>query len=121
MTFPPYPKMSEFQHQIHLFQWCLRQGSPADLIFSIGNQGSISAVKGQRDKMAGLRAGVPDMCLPVARGGYHSLYIELKKIGGRPSAAQLSWIEILTNLRHRAVVCEGWLEAKSAIEDYLNL
>lgn len=29
-------------------------------------------------KRQGVKAGVPDICLPVARNGYHGLHIELK-------------------------------------------
>lgn len=37
---------------------------------------------------AGMLAGVPDLCLPVGRGGYLSFYVEMKAPGGTVSKAQ---------------------------------
>jgi hypothetical protein len=41
-------------------------------------------------KAEGVKPGIPDLCLPVPRGGYHSLYIELKK--GSGSVRPDQWI-----------------------------
>ena len=44
---------------------------------------------------SGVRAGVPDYCLPVARGGAHGLYLELKRLhGGRVSPEQREWLRV---------------------------
>lgn len=72
-------------------------------------------------KGEGVRAGVPDLCLPVSRGGYHGLYIELKRIsGGRVSPEQRKWLESLRQEGYMAVVCHGWDEARHTIESYLD-
>lgn len=47
-------------------------------------------------KAAGVKPGVPDMFLPVAREGCHGLYIELKRRdGGRVSPEQTAWMDAL--------------------------
>lgn len=39
-------------------------------------------------KAEGVKPGIPDLCLPVPRGGYHSLYLELKNGRGAVRAEQ---------------------------------
>ena len=43
-------------------------------------------------KRQGVKAGVPDLHLPVARGGYHGLYIELKVGDNTTTKKQKDWI-----------------------------
>lgn len=72
-------------------------------------------------KKAGLKKGVPDLCLPVARGHYNALYIEMKKNRNcRPSADQIEWQIGLNAEGNRAVVCYSADEAIQTIKDYLN-
>ncbi len=60
------------------------------------------------------------MCLPVARNGYHGLYIELKRQkGGTVSETQKSWITALAEQGYKAVVCRGADEAIGTIKEYL--
>lgn len=69
---------------------------------------------------SGVRAGVPDYCLPVPRGGFHGLYVELKRLsGGRTSPEQREWLAMLQAQGYRAVVCRGWEQAWAVIRDYL--
>lgn len=46
--------------------------------------------KGQRME-PGLKAGVPDLFLPVASGGFHGLFIELKVSPHKRERAQSIW------------------------------
>jgi hypothetical protein len=86
------------------------------------------AAKFQRE---GLKPGVPDICLPVARGGYHALYIEMKRrrivgkrgellAGEKPGPNQLEWAERLAYHGNKVVTCYGWDEAVAAILSYLS-
>jgi len=69
-----------------------------------------------------VKSGLPDLCLPVPRGKYHGLYIELKKEhGGIVSKNQREWLDNLTRQGYCSVVCHGWEDAKNTIEEYLNL
>lgn len=69
----------------------------------------------------GVKAGVPDLHLPVARGGYHGLYIELKVGSNKATALQKDWIKELTKQGYLAVVCYGWQEAAEQLVNYLEL
>src|SRR5690606_17280878 len=65
--------------------------------------------------------GVPDYLLPLARGGYAGLAIELKTATGRPSPAQRAWLAHLEGQGWRAVVVRGWEQAWDVVRDYMAL
>ena len=91
------------------------------LCFHIVNEGARSYRYGHELRKQGMKAGVPDVCLPVPRGGYGALYIEMKRTnGGRVSEAQKWWIDKLNAAGNLAVVCHGFDEAKDAILAYLQ-
>lgn len=64
-------------------------------------------------KAEGMRAGVPDWCLPVPRGSYAGLWIEFKRPGGKLSDAQKVYGDMLQGHGHFVDVC---LSAQAAIE-----
>ena len=114
----------ESDHQIALFQWAKLMQSQypeLSLLHAIGNGNArTNAIQGARMKREGVLAGVSDIFLPVSRGGYHGLYIELKIKGGRASPSQKWWIEEVTEQGYLAKVAFGWIEAKGVIERYLE-
>jgi hypothetical protein len=115
-------KVSEHDEQAALFQWAqLSRGRYPELglMFAVPNW---RPKEGQRIYLAaeGVKPGVPDIWLPVPRGGFHGLIIELKVAGGKLSSLQKSWIEALQGQGYCAMVCVGFDVAKEAIEDYLN-
>lgn len=81
------PVPTEAQEQITLFSWAAVQAIPElALLYHIPNGGSRHKAEAARLRAEGVRSGVPDLCLPVPRGGCHGLYIELKRLrGGRLS------------------------------------
>jgi hypothetical protein len=75
-------------------------------------------------KRQGLRNGIPDLFLAVARakGGmvYHGLYLEMKTPKGRPSSDQLEMHALLAKEGYMVVVAKSFDEAVNAIVDYLG-
>lgn len=118
------PVPTESVEQISLFRWAhFSRGKYPELalLHHIPNGGTRSKSEAGRFRAEGVKAGVPDICLPVARGGYHGLYIEMKRRkGGRLSADQAEWIEALMREGYVAAVCRGWQEAQALIERYLQ-
>lgn len=118
------PTPTEDTEQAHIFAWAAwaRGKYPElDLMHHIPNGGKRSKSEAARFKAQGVKAGVPDICLPCARGGYHGLYIELKRTkGGKLSATQKEWIDALRGQGYKAVVCCGFDEAKEMIIEYLE-
>lgn len=115
---------TEDEEQIALMQWAaVMSGRYPELrlMYHIPNGGARSKPEAARFKAMGVKKGVPDICLPVARGIFHGLYIELKRQrGGRESNEQKQWIEALRGQGYAAAVCKGWRQAASTIEIYLE-
>lgn len=92
-----------------------------ELLYHIPNGGSRNKIEAHNLKLQGVKSGVPDLCLPVARGGYHGLYIELKVKGNKASDNQKRWISDLISQGYRAEVAYGWEAASEILVEYLNL
>lgn len=116
--------LTESQEQQLLFEWAaLSSGRWQELalMYHIPNGGRRSKSEAGRFRAEGVKSGVPDICLPAARGGYHGLYIELKRVkGGRVSPAQQGWIAALRDQGYYACVCKGWDDAAHIIKAYLE-
>ena len=66
------PIPTESAEQQTLFQWARMQSGKypeLELLYHVPNEGKRSHKTGARMKAEGLKSGVPDICLPVARGG----------------------------------------------------
>lgn len=118
------PVPTEAQEQITLFSWAAMQSGKypeLNLLYHIPNGGSRHKAEARRLRAEGVKAGVPDLCLPVARGKYHGLYIELKRQhGGKISGFQNKWLSGLSSQGYKAVLCCGWEQAAKTIIEYLN-
>lgn len=115
-------KKSETTEQIILFQWAERTKDiiPAlALIYHVPNEGKRS--NGGILKAAGLKKGVPDVCLPVPSGGFHSLYIELKYGRNKTTEEQDAYMELLRQQGNETAVCYSAQDAKDKILDYLSM
>lgn len=69
----------------------------------------------------GLNAGIPDLCLPVSRGPFIGLYIEMKRQGGAVSETQDDKIERLRAEGHQVVVCYSAKDAIEVLKNYLSM
>lgn len=115
---------TESAEQQALFEWAAWAASRfpgLNLMFHIPNGGMRSQSEAKRFKAEGVKAGIPDIFLPVARGKYHGLFIELKRAGGRVSPAQTYILEELTNQGYWAALCYGFDAARDVIEKYYLL
>lgn len=114
--------MSEHTEQVALIRWARLSGvSELDLLFAIPNGGWRHPKTAKQLKAEGASAGIPDLFLPVARDGYHGLWIELKVGRNQPSVDQQAWIEALRAQGYRAEVCWGWDAAREVLCEYLEL
>lgn len=130
-------KDSESSQQQALFCWAalqLNRFPELEWLHHIPNGGArgdnerSNMIRGAKLKAEGVKEGVPDVFLPVARGGYHGLYIEMKKPDLRPkrqgssgglSQRQLDFKAFAHNQGYGWVVCYDWEEASKIIEQYL--
>lgn len=111
--------------QATLFHWAEMQTwkhPELSLMFHVPNGGKRSATEAARMQKEGVKAGVPDIFLPVPRGEYHGMWIEMKRIkGGRVSEEQQKWHDALRAQGYAVNVCKGWQEAADCLEEYLAL
>ncbi len=115
---------TENQEQAALFEWASvmkRKYPELELMYHAPNGGLRDGRTAATLQRTGVKSGVPDVCLPVPRGEFGSLYIEMKRRkGGVVSARQKIWLDRLNANGNRAVVCRGWEEARDTILDYLE-
>lgn len=119
-------KLNEAKHQANVIKWSkqphiLVKWPELALLYHIPNGGTRDAIEGRHLKQQGVKRGVPDLCLPVPRGQYHGLYIEMKTETGRTSDAQDWWGERLFAQGYFWEVCHGWSSAVRVLEWYLSL
>lgn len=118
------PTASEHQEQAALIAWAdgLAGRLPElGMLFAIPNGGARHIATARRLRAEGVRAGVPDLMLAVARGGWHACFVEMKRAdGGRLSPEQRQWHAALTAAGYDVRVCKGWEAAARAILAYLG-
>jgi VRR-NUC domain len=91
------------------------------LLYAVPNGARVSWSQAKKLKAEGLKAGVPDLHLPVARMGYHGLWIEMKRIkGGRLSESQRWWRDALCREGHLVACCAGAEQAITKLATYLS-
>lgn len=121
---------TEQEEQLALFQrmMLLEPRYPAlAFIFHIGNGAFLGANRQRYGRLLlnlGVRPGVPDICCPIARQGFHGLWIELKRLRYSPSdvePAQRRWHDELRSHGHKVEVCAGWVDAWNTLADYLGI
>ena len=91
------------------------------LLYAIPNGGQRSKAQAGKLRGEGVQAAVPDLCLPVARSFYHSLYIELKAEGKYATKEQRAYHERLREQGHAVFEIQGADLALDVILAYLGL
>ena len=117
--------MTEHDEQKTLLKWwstaCIGFGIPEVCLFAIPNAARRSMKIASMLKAEGMRSGIPDLILAVARKGKHGLFIEMKKTkGGRVSDNQKMMLDVFSEQGYETQVCKGFEAAKSVIENYLG-
>jgi hypothetical protein len=117
---------TEHAHQVALFMWAnlpeQRELYPElKNMFAIPNGGERNKIVAARLKAEGVKSGVPDIFLPVARKKCNGLFIELKKDYKQPlSEKQIEWRDKLLKQGYHVARCNSWVEAKKLIILYLS-
>lgn len=102
----------------------LRLPEVAALIYHVPNGGHRHIAVAAQLKKQGVRAGIPDLVLPMARGGYFGLYIEFKATPPNDvpvSGEQRARISALNDQGYLAIVCRGHFDAMEALRAYMRL
>lgn len=68
----------------------------------------------------GIKAGVSDYMLPVSRGKYHGLFMEIKAPGKKPTEKQMEFLRFVEKQGYRAVWHDNCQDAIDTITRYLD-
>lgn len=113
----------EEREQIALFEWAALEQAQYPVLrylHHIPNGGRRDKITAAQLKRAGVKAGVPDICLPVPMGGFAGLYIELKYGANKPTKEQQEWLEHLSRAGYCVAVCYGCQDAIAVIMGYIR-
>lgn len=113
----------EAVQQQTLFEWAALMEAKVPelrLMYHVPNGGSRNSLEAANLKRQGVKAGVPDVCLPVARGNSHGLYIEMKAGDNKPTEKQKEWLTALEKQGYATAVCYSWEDAVFIITNYLK-
>ena len=118
------PTPTEHDEQVALFAWAAANEAkhPELMLLHATPNGSLRHIAvAAKLKQEGVKAGYPDVSLPIARGRWHSCHIELKRAdkSTRPTAEQMLWIERLREYGNFACVAYGAQDAINTIMSYL--
>lgn len=119
----PTEKLTERQQQQRVVKWAAEHEAEfpeLKLLYHVPNEGKRGAITGRQLKLSGVKSGVPDLCLPVARHNFHGLYIEMKTKGGRVSENQKQWMSDLSAQGYECQVCYSWTYAVEVLQTYLS-
>ena len=121
----------ESQSQQALIRWARMQAIPAspdvepgakvaDYLYAIGNGGKRSRIEAAIMQGEGVKAGVHDLHLPLARSGAFGLWIEMKAGKGKLTDDQAAWRTRMIMAGHQCVTCWDWESAANHIKEYLG-
>jgi hypothetical protein len=106
--------------QCQLMDWIRAQKDLAPYVFHIANERQTSPKHGRILKRMGVRPGVSDLFVGIPSQKYHGLFLELKADSGKPTPAQLEFIETMARQGYAGAVVYGFAAAKQKIQEYLQ-
>jgi hypothetical protein len=129
----PSDFLTEHQEQVAVIEWWGLQGPvwgfPRKALFAIPNGQILMAHADNKQavmgylRAEGFRDGIPDLMLAVPFGGFHGLFIELKRAKPAPSSIsedQVEYAAMLHELGYASGIHHGSASAISAIRHYLG-
>lgn len=118
-----YRKRGEDTEQENVISWAnwnVREYPALKWLHHIPNGGKRNTAEAARFKAQGVKAGVSDLFLPAAHGGYFGLYIEMKYGKNKPTEKQEEFIADMLNAGYKATVAYSADEAIETLRAYLQ-
>ncbi len=114
-------KRIERDIQIAAIKYLDMIGGDAAKIFHIPNGGSRNLLEAVSLKAQGVRSGIPDLFLPVARGHFHGLWIEVKSPSGSATKAQAERMMALRTDGYMVSLCRSAEGVIDCVKNYLSI
>jgi len=110
---------TEQEEQIAFVKWLDWKGIR---FASIPNGGSRNIIEAKNLKRAGVRAGFPDLFIPIPIESNHGLFIEMKrKEKSKLSLYQIEWMNFLRSMGYKCEVAYGCEQAIKIVEEYFKM
>lgn len=119
-----YKKRCEATEQERVINWATfyaKDFPELDLLYHVPNGGSRNQLEAANLKRQGVKAGVPDLVLPVPRQQFHGLYVEMKWGKNTTTEKQDWWLEQLRQQGYKTAVCWSAEEAMDVIANYMGI
>jgi hypothetical protein len=119
--------MNEHDIQKAVIRWArlfgVKQYPELELLHSIPNGAFLKGGprQWQKLKLEGALVGIPDLHLPVPKGQYSGLYIEMKKEGGKVSKEQRYVMNLLEWHKNKTIVCYSAEDAIKELVGYCEI
>lgn len=117
-------RVTEAEEQKALIQWAKFQEKKypeLKLLYHCPNGGTRNKLEAANLKRQGVKAGVPDLFLPVPRNNKHGLFLEMKVGRNKCTDNQKKWIRALMEQNYEVKVCYSCEEAINVIKRYLGI
>lgn len=115
-------KLAEHWLQVRLF-YTLEVNYPKEyeFIFAIPNGGHRTARAASLMMYEGQKGGTPDIFIPIPRGSYHGMFLEVKTDKGNASAKQKVKLALYERMGYYTVVAKGFDACVGHLERYFFL
>lgn len=115
----------ETREQMAVIQWARLQAKAnpekypgLDWLHCSLNGVKLTAVQARIAKAMGMKAGISDLFLPVKRGEFSGLVIEMKAGKNKPTQEQLDYLNHMASQGFAAMWCAGAVAAIDTIKAY---
>lgn len=111
---------SEHDLQVQCLRW-LHYTHKDVLCYAIPNGAYTTKTTARKLVAEGVCHGIPDLCIPIGKGGHNALYIEMKNgKAGQLSEHQKEMIIKLRLLGNKVVVCRSLDDFINEVDSYLK-
>jgi len=117
--------VSEHDHQVSLFDWRdhigVREFPELEWMFAIPNGGHRKISVARRLKREGVKAGVLDVLIPIPRGNYIGMWIEMKFGKNKLTKEQAAFMEKMRDFGYHCAVAYVVDDAVKEVRNYMQM